>query len=157
MLYKPTSTLPCGESGCKFTGFLMNFQILKRVFWKVYGFTCLHAWERTFLDNLKRWISICHPPLSAPLVQSVVPDCGCKDKPISSPFPNFFTHFFRLFSNNIDRKVLIRHLERAFFIQSSFLTPLCRRNTGKKKVRLLSLSPGFQKEYGYQERGNHKG
>ena len=102
MFYKPILTLSRVESGCKFTRFFMNFQIIIGVFLKVYTFSLLPVWERTFLDNLKHWVSICQPPLSPPLLQSVVPDCGCKDKPISSPFPNFFTHFFKLFSNNTD-------------------------------------------------------
>ena len=112
----------------------MNLQIIIGVFLKVYAFSLLPVWERTFLDNLKHWISIYQSPLSPPLLQSVVPDCGCKDKPIISPFPNFFTHFLKVFSINRDRTFLIRHLEQWFFIQSSYLTHLFRINPGKKKV-----------------------
>ena len=93
----------------------MNFQILIGVFFESLCFSHLHVWERTFLDNLKHWISIYQPHLSPPLLQSVVPDCGCKDKPIISPFPNFFTHFLKVFSINRDRTFLIRHLEQWFF------------------------------------------
>lgn len=93
-----------GRKRVQIYAFFMNFQIIIGVFLKVYAFSHLHAWERTFLDNLKHWISIYQPPLSPPLLQSVVPDCGCKDKPIISPFPNFFTPFFKLFSINMDRR-----------------------------------------------------
>lgn len=134
----------------------MNFQIIMRVFLKVYGFSHLHVWERTFLDNLKHWISIYQPPLSPPLLQSVVPDCGCKDKPISSPFPNFFTHFLKVFSINRDRTFLIRHLEQWFFIQSSYLTHLFRINPGKKKVGWLSLYKVFWNNTGQKKKEKGK-
>ena len=145
MFYKPILTLSWVESGCKFTRFLWTSKSSWEFFWKFMIFRICMSEKELFFDNLKHWISIHQPPLSTPLLQSVVPDCGCKDKPISSPFPNFFTHFLKVFSINRDRTFLIRHLEQWFFY-AIFLSYSSLQNKSRLKEGGVTLSlQGFQK------------